>query len=59
MVNADIHAGDLPAVLLKILPQNAAIAVTLESCGKNKAMAMDASNCYIFFRNCFEQKLPK
>jgi len=56
-VNADIHAGDLQDVRLRNLPQNAAIAVSVERSGKNTAMVMDASNYYIFFtialsKNC-------
>jgi len=58
-VNSDIHAGDLLAIRLKNPSQNAAIAVSVERSGKNTAMVMDASNCYIFFTIAFEQKLPK
>jgi len=49
-VNADIQAGDSKAIRLKSLPQNAVIAVSVESSGKIKAMVMDASN-YLRFPN--------
>ena len=54
-VNADIHAGDLLAIRLKNPSQNAAIAVSVESSGKNTAMVMDASNCYIFFTSALSK----
>jgi hypothetical protein len=54
-VNADIHAGDLKGIRHRNLPHNAAIAVSVESSGKNTAMVVGASNCYIFFTSALSK----